>query len=61
MLKDDAVQSGTHLPTFRNNVLPRSYTTNMKACLRTAVMADGMLRIKNALAKSVFCVTELTI
>jgi hypothetical protein len=45
MLKDDAVQSGTHLPTFRNNVLPRSYTTNMKACLRGGWNAENKERL----------------
>jgi hypothetical protein len=60
-LKYDAVQSGTHFPTFRSNVLPRSYTTNMEAYLSSTVIPDGILRVKNVLAKSVYYVTELII
>ena len=54
--KYDAVQSGTHLPTFR-----RTYTTNTDPYLRTTVKPDGILRVKNALTNSVYYITELTI
>jgi len=61
VLKYDAVQSGTHLPTFRSNVLPRSYTTNVEVHIRTTVIPYDILRENNASAKSVYYVTELTI
>lgn len=61
MSKHDAVQSGTHLPTFRSNLLPRSCTTNMDPYLRTTVEPDGILRVTKALTKSLYYITELTI